>query len=188
MKKTLSLIMIFIMTLSLVSCKGNNNSTTDVSKTEVQAKKSEDVPTISISWGNEMHTGIMYLPFISPELFEDEEIRINPVSESQGELQVKGETIAILNQVVTKGGSEVATLMGQKHLDVGYTSSTAMLTAYDTGTEISILCPIQSDGVAIAATKDASYNTFEEFVEYAKIPNNLLKQVIILLLVVLELF
>ncbi|WP_099203553.1 ABC transporter substrate-binding protein [Miniphocaeibacter massiliensis] len=168
MKKFFSLItVLLLLTITVTACGSNSTKDTGDAKEKTNSS-SEDVPVLNVSWGNEMHTGIMYLPFIAPELFEDESIRINPISDSQGELQKDGKTIAILKQVVTKGGSEVATLMGQKHLDIGYTSSTAMLTAYDTGTELSILCPIQADGVAIAAAKDVPYNTFDEFVKYAK--------------------
>jgi NitT/TauT family transport system substrate-binding protein len=53
-------------------------------------------------------------------------------------------------------------------MDIAYCSSTAMLTAYDSGVDVNILCPIQSGGVSIVAAADAPYNTFEELVEYAK--------------------
>lgn len=169
MKKIIGILLLITMSLSLVACNNKDDKdNTESTSVHKEADTKKDIPSLNVSWGNEMHTGIMYLPFIAPELFEKESIRIEPISSSQGELQVDGETIAILKQVVTKGGSEVATLMGQNHLDIGYTSSTAMLTAYDAGTELSILCPIQSDGVAIAASKDSPYNNFEEFVEYAK--------------------
>lgn len=167
MKKILSIIMAATMVLSMTAC----GSSTSKGKDESLATKKEEnkeIPTINLSWGNEMHTGIMYLPFIAPELFEDKSVRINPVSEEIGELQVDGETIANLKRIVTKGGSECATMMSQDNLDIALTSSTAMMTAYDVGTELTIMSPIQCDGVAIAAKADAPYNTFLEFVEYAK--------------------
>ncbi len=165
MKKIFKILIIMVLTITMTACSSGGKSEQKATENVVKEK---EIPTLNVSWGNEMHTGIMYLPFISPDLFEKEEVRIDPIDKSQGELKVKGETVAILKQVVTKGGSEVATLMGQDHLDIGFTSSTAMLTAYDIGTELSILAPIQSDGVAIATQKDSPYNNFEEFVEYAK--------------------
>lgn len=174
MKKLLSGLLAAALTVSLIGCgaSGDNATSNSYKNTESAAStqtQSKDIPTISMSWGNEMHTGIMYIPFLAPELFEDQPIRIKPVSGADlGELQVDGVTIANIKRVVTKGGSESATMMGQGNLDVALTSSTAMMTAYDVGTDISILSPIQSDGVAIAARADAPYDTFLEFVDYAK--------------------
>lgn len=167
MKKILSIIMAATMVLSMTACSSSTSKGKDESLA-TQKEENKEIPTINLSWGNEMHTGIMYLPFIAPELFEDKSVRINPVSEEIGELQVDGETIANIKRIVTKGGSECATMMSQDNLDIALTSSTAMMTAYDVGTELTIMSPIQCDGVAIAAKADAPYNTFLEFVEYAK--------------------
>lgn len=162
MKKTLSIVLAAVMMFSASACGAKKPDSTEGNAV------AKEVPTINLSWGNEMHTGIMYIPFIAPELFKEESVRINPLSEDMGELQVDGKTIANIKRIVTKGGSECATMMGQKSLDIALTSSTAMMTAYDVDAGISILSPIQSDGVAIAAKIDAPYNTFLEFVEYAK--------------------
>lgn len=167
MKKILSIILTAVMILSVTAC-GNSGSGNDEETNTAGENVAKEVPTINLSWGNEMHTGIMYLPFIAPELFEKESVRINPLSEDMGELQVDGQTIANIKRIVTKGGSECATMMSQGSLDIALTSSTAMMTAYDVDTDLSILSPIQCDGVAITAKVDAPYNTFLEFVEYAK--------------------
>nr|MBP7913284.1 hypothetical protein [Proteocatella sp.] len=153
MKKILSIILAAVMVFSAAACGASESGSTEGE----QAAK--EVPTINLSWGNEMHTGIMYLPFIAPELFENESVRINPLSEDMGELQVDGQTIANIKRIVTKGGSECATMMGQESLDIALTSSTAMMTAYDVEAGVSILSPIQCDGVAITAKVDAPYNT-----------------------------
>lgn len=162
MKKILSIILTAVMVFSASACGASESGSTEGEQV------AKEVPTINLSWGNEMHTGIMYLPFIAPELFENESVRINPLSEDMGELQVDGQTIANIKRIVTKGGSECATMMGQESLDIALTSSTAMMTAYDVEAGVSILSPIQCDGVAITAKVDAPYNTFLEFVEYAK--------------------
>lgn len=176
MKKFLALAMAMVTLAGCGSTATNApaNSNTPSSQAATDAPKKE-IPTLTLSWGNEMHTGILNLPFVAPELFKDRAIRVNPVAEGQGELIANGEVIAILNRVITKGGSECATLMGQNHLDVAFTSSTAMMTAYDAGTNLQIHNPIQCDGVAIAAVKDAPYNTFDEFVAYAKNHNQPIK-------------
>lgn len=173
MKRFLVSIVAATMLLGLGACSSQSAEKSAApqqaqSAAKVESGVKKEVPTLTLSWGNEMHTGIMYLPFIAPELFVDQAVRINPTSDSQGELLVNGERVAILNRVVTKGGSECATLMGQNHLDIALTSSTAMMTAYDVGTQVQILSPVQCDGVAIAAAIDAPYQNFEEFVTYAK--------------------
>lgn len=173
MKKWVALLLTAAMAFALVGCNkadapGTEGTQTSAQTTTAAAGGQEEVPTITLSWGNEMHTGILNLPFVAPEVFKDNAVRIDPVADGQGKLIVDGEVIAILNRVITKGGSECATMMGQKHLDIAFTSSTAMLTAYDVGTEVQIHSPVQCDGVAIAAVADAPYNTFDEFVAYAK--------------------
>ncbi len=172
MKKILAALMTVAVIGTMTGCGAApaNTPAAEPSATEPvsQPAASADVPTLTISWGNEMHTGIMNLPFAAPELFKDKAARVNPLSESHGEIIKDGKVVAIVNRVITKGGAECATLMGQKHLDVAFTSSTAMLTAYDTGTEVNIHAPVQCDGVAIAAVADAPYNTFEELVAFAK--------------------
>lgn len=168
MKKTLAALLIALTIGSMTGCASTPAIAPSTADPASQAAAPKEIPTLTISWGNEMHTGIMNLPFAAPELFKDKSARVNPLSDSHGEIIKDGQVIAIVNRVVTKGGAECATMMGQNHLDVAFTSSTAMLTAYDTGTELNIHAPIQCDGVAIAAVKDAPYSNFEELVAYAK--------------------
>ncbi|MEG3007259.1 MAG: ABC transporter substrate-binding protein, partial [Oscillospiraceae bacterium] len=145
----------------------SQSSSETVSK-ETKSTTNKDVPTFNLGWSNELHTGNMQLAFLAPEAFKDNAVHFNPITDSQLELVKDGEVIAYVNHVMTKGASECATLMSQGHLDLGFCSSTAMFTTYDKGTDVSILCPIQSGGVSIVAKKDAPYNNFEELVAYAK--------------------
>ena len=130
-----------------------------------------NIPTITIGWANELHTGNAQLTKMIPEVFADNPVHLKPISSSQFELIKDGEVIAYVNHVQTKGAAESATLMSQGHMQMAYCSSTALITAYDAGTDVKILCPIQSDGVAIAASIRQPYNTFEELVAYAKKAN-----------------
>ena len=129
---------------------------------------SDNIPTLSVSWNNDLHNGIMQLAMLIPEEFANDPIHIEPVSENQFDLIKDGTVIAHFDKVQCKGASEAAALLAQGHLDVAYCSSTGMLSAYDSGTDVCILCPVQSGGVSITAAADAPYNTFEEMVEYAK--------------------
>ena len=143
------------MIASLVGCGGGKNNP-------------KEIPTLNVGWSNELHTGQMELSMVRSEKFSGNKTHLKPISDVQLELVKDGKTIAYINKILTKGAAECATLLGQGHMDVAYCSSTGMISAYDSGTDVNILCPIQSGGIAIVAAKDAPYNTFEELVAYAK--------------------
>lgn len=176
MKRILSLLLAAVLIIgTLVGCssKGTSNDTDNVKvsseNTENETGKSnKEVPKFRIGWNNELHTGNMHLAFEKPELFENNDVYLRPISNQHLELVKKGEVIAIFEFTLVKGASESVTLMTQGHMDIAYGSSTAYMTAADQGLDVSILAPIQSGGVAIVADIDAEYNTFEELVEYAK--------------------
>lgn len=176
LRRFLSICMASVMVLALASCgskgteddSGSKQETQEDEKSGEEEKEDKEIPTFNVGWSNELHTGNMELAFLRPEVFEKNDVFLRPVSDSQLELVKDGEVIAYINKLLTKGAAECATLMSQGHMDIAYCSSTAMLTSYDTGTDVNVLCPIQSGGVAVVASKDAPYNTFEELVEYAK--------------------
>lgn len=159
-----------VLILGCAACSKPASSDTE-SKESAQTEETteqKEIPTFNVGWSNELHTGNMELAFLRPEAFENNPVHLKPVSDTQLELIKDGETIAYINKILTKGAAECATLLSQGHMDIAYCSSTAMLTAYDTGTDVNILCPVQSGGVAVVAAANAPYNTFEELVEYAK--------------------
>jgi len=168
-RKTFAIIMAMIM-IAVTGCSGVNTAPTETKPqlTEESDKTVGEIPTINVGWSNELHTGNMHLNFLKPELFEKNPVHLRPISDSQLELVKDGEVISYINFIHSKGAAESTTLMTQGHMDLAFCSSTAMLTAYDSGLDVSILCPIQSGGVSIVAASEAPYNTFEELVEYAK--------------------
>lgn len=127
---------------------------------------SKEVPTINISWGKELHTGIMEIPGERVEEFKAQGVYFNPISETQFELIKGDEKLALINFIPTKGGSEVATLMSQGHLDAAFTSNTAILSAVDQGTPAKILAPIQSDGVGVVFPVDKDFKNWEDVKNY----------------------
>lgn len=167
--KLLAMAMVIIM-VAVTGCSAGNTSPAETKpqSAEAPAKANKDIPTLNVGWSSELHTGNMHLNFLKPELFEKNPVHLKPISDSQLELVKDGNVIAYINYMYSKGAAESTTLMSQGHMDIAYCSSTAMLTAYDSGVDVSILCPIQSGGVSVVAKADAPYNTFEELVEYAK--------------------
>jgi NitT/TauT family transport system substrate-binding protein len=176
MKRTFLLFLIAVLIVgTFVGCTSKEASDdsdnvevvkeTEENKTE---KSNGEIPTFRIGWNNELHTGNMHLVFEKPELFENNDIHLRPITNQQLELVKDGEVIAIFEFTLVKGASESVTLMTQGHMDVAYGSSTAYMMAADQGLDVRILCPVQSGGVAIVGDIDAEYNTFDELVEYAK--------------------
>lgn len=184
MRKKLTIIMALV--LSLVSFAGCGGSK-ETAETEAPADQTEavespegtdagetteagdkDLPQITIVWGQDLHTANMQMVFEKPELFTDNEVYLQPTSESTLDLIKDGKPIANLNFIIGSSGSENVTMMLQNQIDIAYSSSTAFMTGIDQGLDCSILCPIQSGGVSVVADIDAPYDTFEELIEYAK--------------------
>ncbi|KNF07905.1 ABC-type nitrate/sulfonate/bicarbonate transport system, periplasmic component [Gottschalkia purinilytica] len=160
MKKVL-LSIFLIFTMVFFSACGQKDQQTD-KENDIQASKENEVPTISVSWGNELHTGIMHVPLKRVDDFKKKGTYFNPISNEQFELIKDDKKLALFNFIPTKGGSEVASLMSQKHLDAAFTSNTAILSAVDQGTPIKILSPIQTDGVALVFSPDKNFYGWEE--------------------------
>lgn len=173
-KRKLALLFILVMSLLIITaCSTDSSPESENPGEPVIAEKEpnkteEKIPTIIISWGKSLHTGMLHLSFIKPELFEDNPIHLRPITDKQLELVKDGKVIAMLDFIVNDGGSDAATMMTQGNIDLSYNSSTAMISAYDAGADLSILCPVQSGGLAIVADINAPYDTFEGLVEYAK--------------------
>ena len=53
-----------------------------------------NIPTITIGWANELHTGNAQLTKMIPEVFADNPVHLKPISSSQFELIKDGEVIA----------------------------------------------------------------------------------------------
>ena len=60
-----------------------------------------------------------------------------------------GTALAVINFIVSKSGSETATLFAMNRLDLGLASSTAFMSGIDKGTRMKILCPLHVDGMAM---------------------------------------
>jgi len=125
-------VLIFLVVMSLfvmTACSGNESTVVDTNQdTSVEeSKQDKEVPTIVISWGKSLHTGMMQLNFIKPEIFENNPVHLRPIGDKQLELVKDGEVLAIFDYVVNDGGSHAATMMTQGTLDISYNSSTAII-------------------------------------------------------------
>lgn len=104
MKRILSLLLAAVLIIgTLVGCssKGTSNDTDNekVSSENTEnetGKSNKEVPKFRIGWNNELHTGNMHLAFEKPELFENNDVYLRPISNQHLELVKKGEVIAIV--------------------------------------------------------------------------------------------
>lgn len=191
MKKSIKKSILFILVLSLmlvtlVGCGEDNTGDTqeeseenvevnDEEKDEQETSDAskEDIPEISISWGAALHTAILEAPLNEIEDFKEIGIYLNPLSDNKYELIDEGESKAILSFMPNKGASEVATLMGQGHLDSAICSNTGMLTAIDGGTNIKILCPTHTKGIALVFPEEKGlegWDAVEEYILNSEVP------------------
>ncbi len=144
----------------LCGCGGNE------AKQTPKDEENEKVPEISISWGTALHVVMLQAPINRVDKFEEKGIYLNPLSEDKFELIEDGKKLAVLSYIPNKGSSEVATLMGQGHLDSAICSNTGMLTAIDSGTDIKILSPVHTQGIGLTFPPDTDLNSWEDVKEY----------------------
>jgi len=79
-----------------------------------------------------------------------------------------GSSLAVLNLIVSKSGSETTTLFAQNRLDIGLASSTAFMCGIDRGTKMKILCPLHVDGMAMVFPPDSTLNGWADVERYIR--------------------
>lgn len=73
-----------------------------------------------------------------------------------------GKALGVLNLIVSKNGSETATLFAMNRLDYGLASSTAFMSGVDKGTKAKILCPLHVDGMAMVFPQGSTVNGYDD--------------------------
>lgn len=170
MKKNRLLSILLCLTLMLtlvVSGCGQKSS-------EEAATQPEQVPTINMGYIFTTH----HTPFIvamakGEELKDTGTYLKEVVPKEKYELYSDAKKVADVNVIVTKSGSETATLFAQKNLDVALSSVTAMMMAIDQETPIKIISPVQAEGIGVVFPKGSQvkdWDTFKAYVDAAKNP------------------
>lgn len=150
----LSLILTALLSLSGVGDEGSGTA------------EAKEIPTLSFAYGTDTHTCLPNVAMKDPNAFANKAMRVRPVSDTQFELLKDGKVIALFNLLVSKSGAESATMMAQGHLDTVLCSNTAMLSAYDVGTNIKILSPLQGGGVSVIMDPKTDFYGFDAFKKY----------------------
>ncbi len=155
MKKVFALVMILAMLSCLYGCSSSPTAT-----------GGEEIPTLSIAYGDDLHCCMFNVAMIDVDSFMDKVYRVNPLNETQGELLKDSAVIARFNIIRGKTGAESATMMAQNNLDITLCSNTAMQCAYDVGTDVKILTPLHTSGVALVMAPETDFYGFEALKEH----------------------
>jgi len=146
-KKVSLLLLALLIAVSLIGCSG--------------ASPTKEIPELVVAWGSELHTGVMNMVVNRPDLFSGNPAHLNIIDAENYDLIQDGKVIAHLKFVLSKGGSEVATMFAQEIIDFGFSSNTAILSAVDAGAKVKIISPLQSDGIALVFPPDSKINDWE---------------------------
>lgn len=79
-----------------------------------------------------------------------------------------GTPLAIINLIVSKSGSETATLFAMNRMDIGLASSTAFMSGIDKGIPMKILCPLHVDGMSMVFPADSKINGYQDVADAIK--------------------
>lgn len=167
--KVVALVACALLSLTMLAgCNDSSKKETKTVNSKVSKEENAKVPELSISWGNELHTGALNVLTKKTEEFKKQGVYLNVLSKDKFELIENNKKLAVLNFIPTKGGSETANMMSQNHLDYGVCSSTAVLSAVDNGASLKIISPFQSNGIALVSPPDKKFNSWEEIKKYIK--------------------
>lgn len=90
-------------------------------------------------------------------------------------LDGEGKSLAVIEFIVSKSGSETATLFAQGRMDIGLASSTAFISGIDKGTPMKILCPLHVDGMGMVFPKGSTLTGWPVVYDYIKQSKNPVK-------------
>ena len=79
-----------------------------------------------------------------------------------------GRALAVINFIVSKSGSETATLFAMNRLDFGLASSTAFMSGIDKGMKAKVLCPLHVDGMSMVFPAGSTINGYEDVAKAIK--------------------
>jgi NitT/TauT family transport system substrate-binding protein len=140
------------------------------------AASAEELPTLKVGYVFTTHHTPLLVAASLGQPQGDSGVHLKAISPRERyELVVGGQPVAVLDLVVTKSGSETATLFAQKHLDLALASVTAIMAGVDKGTPIKVLAPLQTEGMALVAPKDSPLRGWDDFVAAAKTAKEPLK-------------
>jgi len=129
----------------------------------------QNLPSYKLSYVRTTHHTPLMVAAIKGEEFKAFGTYLKPlIPREKYELVSGGKTIAIIDLILAKSGSESATMFAQGQIDLAMASVTAIMAGIDKGTKMHIVAPLQTEGMALVAPKDAKYSDFASFVAFVK--------------------
>ncbi|MDP3426249.1 MAG: ABC transporter substrate-binding protein [Humidesulfovibrio sp.] len=129
----------------------------------------ETLPSYKLSYVRTTHHTPLMVAAVKGQEFKDFGTYLRPlIPREKYELVSGGKPIAIIDLILAKSGSESATMFAQGQIDLAMASVTAIMAGIDKGTRMHIVAPLQTEGMALVAPKDAKYNDFASFVAFVK--------------------
>ncbi|MBO8158929.1 ABC transporter substrate-binding protein [Thermosyntropha sp.] len=137
------------------------------------ASRAEQVPVINMGYIFTTHHAPFIVAMAKGEDFKEMGTYLKEVvPKEKYELIEDGKKVADVNVVVTKSGSETATLFAQGNLDIALSSVTAFMTGIDKGTEVKVISPLQAEGIAVVFPQKSNIKDWDAFAGYlAESPN-----------------
>lgn len=150
---------IIIISIFLVGCSNN----------EKDATSNVEVPSLKVGYIFTNHQTPLMVAAEKGEDFKENGVYLKEIIEREKyALMQNDKTVANLELIVNKSGSETMTMIGQGHIEIGLASSAACITAIDKGTKIKILSPIHTEGIGLVVDKDSPINNWEDFIKASK--------------------
>lgn len=133
------------------------------------AALAENLPSYKLSYVRTTHHTPFLVAATKGEEFKGFGTYLKPlIPREKYQLVSGGKPIAVIDLVLAKSGSETSTLFAQKQIDLAMASVTAIMAGIDKGTKMHIVAPLQTEGMALVAPKDAKFSDFASFVAFAK--------------------
>lgn len=128
-----------------------------------QAAKSK-LPSLYMGYVFTTHHTPLMVAAIKGEDFKDSGAFLKPLVPKQKYQLVAadGKPLAVINLIVSKSGSETATLFAMNRMDIGLSSSTAFMSGIDKGTPMKILCPLHVDGMGMVFPSDSKISGYDD--------------------------
>jgi len=149
-----SLLMLLAVSMVLAGCSQPGSTETQV-------------PTIRVGYIFVDHHAPLFVAAKKGEAFQNAGVYLKPVVDKEKyEMYAGGKKVANIELVVSKSGSEAASLFAQKHLDLSLLSVTAAMSGIDSGTPIKIIAPLQTEGLALVFPSANPLNGWQDFARY----------------------
>lgn len=160
-KFTIIFLGLLILSIILIGCSNDKEAVDGDSKNEI--------PTLKVGYIFTNHQTPLMVAAEKGEEFKENGVYLKEIAERQKYALIENDkTLANIELVVTKSGSETMTMMGQGHIDMGLASSAACITAIDKGTKIKILNPVHTEGIGLVTSKESSINDWDDFKKAAQ--------------------